>query len=632
LSVGALGLGEISLKSALNQVLVAEIPVTADSADDLSQLDVRLASAETFQRFGLDRPQFLNTLNFTVDGDRIRVTSSLPVSEPFVSLLLEINWPQGRLLREYTMLLDPPSFARDGAVQPAAALPATSSPAPAVKRIERPAEPAAAPAAQPSAMGTSSDADEQLVAGPDGSSYGPVRANETLWAISERLNTDDTVSLNAMMVALYRANPEAFAGNINLLKRGAILRVPAAAELAALSDGAAASEVRSQNEAWRAGLDSSPGAARLQLVPPAEKPVAPAPAVPAGPAPAKADAGQVRALEQELAESRRLLELKDSQLKALQDRLALGADEAVAAPPVEAPVEAPIEAPVERLPIEDSAASGADEPLVDEAPVDEAAVADEAAASSAVPARAERPAAKRRPKAGGSSWLDTLGGLIFNSYFLIAAAAVVLAGLFVVFGRRRMARGDDDSTGRFPTTLPRGSAVGGAAESEPTLRDGFIVEESEAQRTGEIAAARTAVAAAPARGGRKLAGDSETALERTISTDGAVEIDQADVVAEAEFHMAYGLYDQAAELLVRALRDNPDRRDLRLKLLEVYFIWENKPAFLKEAQAFHRQPGGAESPDWNKVLIMGKQICPEEALFAAGAGTAGLDISLDAGR
>jgi pilus assembly protein FimV len=623
LSVGALGLGEISLKSALNQVLVAEIPVTADTSDDLSQLDVRLASAETFQRFGLDRPQFLNTLNFTVDGDRIRVTSSLPVSEPFVSLLLEINWPQGRLLREYTMLLDPPSFARDGAVQPAAALPATSSPAPAVKRIERPAEQAAAPAP----AGTSSGADERLVAGPDGNSYGPVRANETLWAISERLNTDNAVSLNAMMVALYRANPEAFAGNINLLKRGAILRVPAAAELAALSDGEASSEVRSQNEAWRAGLDSSPGAARLQLVPPEEKPAAPAPVVPAGQAPAKADAGQVRALEQQLAESRRLLELKDSQLKALQDRLALDAGEAVEAPPVEAP----IEAPVERLPIEDGAAAEADEPVVDEAAVDEAAVADEASASSAVPARAERPAAKRRPKASDSSWLDTLGGLVFNSYFLIAAAAVVLAGLFVVFGRRRMAKADDDGTGRFPTTLPRGSAVGGAAESEPTLRDGFIVEESEAQRTGEIAAARTAVAAAPARGGRKLAGDSETALERTISTDGAVEIDQADVVAEAEFHMAYGLYDQAAELLVRALRDNPDRRDLRLKLLEVYFIWENKPAFLKEAQTFHRQPGGAESPDWNKVLIMGKQICPEEALFAAGAGAAGLDVSLDAG-
>ena len=156
LSVGALGLGEISLKSALNQELVAEIPVTTDSSDDLSRLDVRLASAETFQRFGLDRPQFLNTLNFTVDRaggmGRILVTSSLPVSEPFVSLLLDITWPQGHLLREYTMLLDPPAFARAGAGQPAAALPVTTSSTPAVKRIERPvAEPEAPAAAAPSA-------------------------------------------------------------------------------------------------------------------------------------------------------------------------------------------------------------------------------------------------------------------------------------------------------------------------------------------------------------------------------------------------------------------------------------------------------------------------------------------------
>ncbi len=617
LSVGALGLGEISLKSALNQELVAEIPVTTESSDDLSQLDVRLASAETFQRFGLDRPQFLNTLNFTVDraggASRILVTSSLPISEPFVSLLLDITWPQGHLLREYTMLLDPPAFARPGAVQQAAALPAVTSPAPAVKRIERAVVQPEAPAA---AAQAGQRGDDQLVAGPDGSSYGPIRANETLWAISERLNTDSGVSLNAMMVALFRANPEAFAGNINLLKRGAILRVPAGAELAALSDGEAMSEVRRQNEAWRAG---AAGAARLQLVPPAEKPAS-TPSTPAPQASATADAGQVRALEQQLAESRRLLDLKDSQLKALQDRLRIGGRDSA----VERPVEAPLEAPVERLPIEDEAAA---EP--EQAAGDEATVAEDSAgtAASAVPP-AERAAAKRKPKPAGSSWLDSLGSLIFNSYFLIAAAAVVLAGLFVVFGRRRMARADDDSTGRFQS-LPRGSSVGGAAEGEPTLRESFIVEESEAQRTAEIAAQQTAVAPAPGRGGRKLAGDSETALERTISTEGAVEIDQADVVAEAEFHMAYGLYDQAAELLVRALRDNPDRRDLRLKLLEVYFIWENKPAFLKEAQIFHRQPGVAESPDWNKVLIMGKQICPGEELFAAGAGTAGLDISLD---
>jgi pilus assembly protein FimV len=619
LSVGALGLGEISLKSALNQVLVAEIPVTADASDDLSGLEVRLASAETFQRFGLDRPQFLNTLNFAVEGDggasRIRVTSSLPISEPFVSLLLDISWPQGHLLREYTMLLDPPAFAREGAVQSAAALPVVTSPTPAVKRIERADEPAPGAVAGAGQADAAAVSDGRLVAGPDGSSYGPVRANETLWAISDRLSADDGVSLNAMMVALYRANPEAFAGNINLLKRGAILRVPAAAELAALSAGEASGEVRRQNEAWRAGAESSPTAARLQLVPPEEKPLATAPSAPVQQPLTKADAAQVRALEQQLAESRRLLELKDSELKTLQDRLQSEQQSL--------PVEAPVEAPIERLPVEDSAVPPTDETSAS----DEEAVVEDSAEPAVPAARStERATAKRKPKRSESSWLDSLGGLIFNSYFLIAAAAVVLAGLFVVFGRRRMAKVDDDSTGRFPTTLPRGSSVGGAAKDEPTLREGFIVEESEAQRTAEITAERTAVAG---RGGRNLAGDSETALERTISTDGAVEIDQADVIAEAEFHMAYGLYDQAAELLVRALRDNPDRRDLRLKLLEVYFIWENKPAFLKEAQTFHRQPGGAASPDWNKVLIMGKQICPGESLFAAGAGTAGLDISLD---
>ena len=115
LTAGALGLGEITLRSALNQPFVAEIPVTADSADELNQLTVQLAPAATFERFGLDRPRFLEDLSFQVqrEGSRavVRVTSTQPVSEPFISLLLDVGWPQGRLLREYTVLLDPPAFA-----------------------------------------------------------------------------------------------------------------------------------------------------------------------------------------------------------------------------------------------------------------------------------------------------------------------------------------------------------------------------------------------------------------------------------------------------------------------------------------------------------------------------------------
>ncbi len=137
LTAGALGLGEITLRSALNQPFVAEIPVTADSADELNQLTVQLAPAATFERFGLDRPRFLEDLSFQVqrEGSRavVRVTSAQPVSEPFISLLLDVGWPQGRLLREYTVLLDPPAFAAgpESAPGAVAAPPAAAGPAPA---------------------------------------------------------------------------------------------------------------------------------------------------------------------------------------------------------------------------------------------------------------------------------------------------------------------------------------------------------------------------------------------------------------------------------------------------------------------------------------------------------------------
>ena len=132
LTASALGLGEISLRSALNQPFVAVIPVTSDSAEELAGLQVHLAPPATFQRFGLDRPGFLDDLGFQVEragkSTVIRVTSTQPVSEPFVSILLDVVWPQGRLLREYTVLLDPPTFARPDPSGQVAARPVQASP------------------------------------------------------------------------------------------------------------------------------------------------------------------------------------------------------------------------------------------------------------------------------------------------------------------------------------------------------------------------------------------------------------------------------------------------------------------------------------------------------------------------
>ena len=120
----ALGLGEIESKSYLNQPLAAEIPVFSEVPSEIAGLNVSLASQETFSQYGLQRPAFLGDLAFSVvpgpRGAVIRINSAQPVGEPFVTMLLEVRWPQGRLLREYTVLLDPPAFAA-GAVQPAGA-------------------------------------------------------------------------------------------------------------------------------------------------------------------------------------------------------------------------------------------------------------------------------------------------------------------------------------------------------------------------------------------------------------------------------------------------------------------------------------------------------------------------------
>src|SRR5690606_29191934 len=101
---------------------------------------------------------------------------------------------------------------------------------------------------------------------------------------------------------------------------------------------------------------------------------------------------------------------------------------------------------------------------------------------------------------------------------------------------------------------------------------------------------------------------------------------------EADFHVAYGLYDQAADLLTKALKSTPDRRDLKMKLLEVYFMWGNKEAFLTAARDLHAEAGTSGDADWDKVVVMGKQLCPDEQLFVSGGGSdAGVDLDLAGG-
>ncbi|HRP36147.1 MAG TPA: FimV/HubP family polar landmark protein, partial [Gammaproteobacteria bacterium] len=350
----SLGLGDIRLNSYLNQPMNAEIALSIASPAELESLQIRLAPAAAFSRYGLDRPAFLDDLRFQVRRTGaasavVQVTSTRPVAEPFVTFLVEAAWSGGQMLREYTVLLDPPTFMP--APEAAPASPAAVD-TPRQAPVARPA-PAPAPSAAPTPLRSEY-----------GAEFGPVQRNDTLWAIAQRVRPDTGLSTNQVMVALFRANPNAFDGNINRLRAGAILRVPSRSEMAATSGGEATAEVRRQNEAWR-GAAAPVAERRLELAPPADTP----PSAPAAdpvrdatsPSPALAEA--VDELRGELAETRRLMEVKDAEIAALQARLAELEEEGV--PVAELPI-----APVER-------------------PIVEAEPADELPAEDGVPAEAE---------------------------------------------------------------------------------------------------------------------------------------------------------------------------------------------------------------------------------------------------
>jgi pilus assembly protein FimV len=620
----ALGLGDIELQSALNQPFRAEIALAA-SADELQGLRILLASPDTFERYGLDRPGFLNNFEFrvvAVNGRNvIQVVSRESVAEPFVTLLLEATWPRGRMLREYTVLLDPPVLLPAPAAPPAVRPAETRSSGGNTSggAISRPAAP---PAAQPSApapavrepnVSSTTPPASRAPASAEGGSYGPVQRAETLWAIADRLRPDD-VTVNQMMIAIYQANPAAFGGNINVLRAGVTLRLPATADFSSLATTVANAEVRRQTDEWQ---NRTPGG-QLRLLPPAETEVARAPEpAPAAPAPrpaatpppaadrAAADAAAAAAAS---AEESRLLEVRNAELQRLQ---AAAAAEAENASP----------------PAPESAAPGVDLER------DEQLFADEepAAAPEAEAPPAPAPVA-RAPAATEPSLVSRAVGWLLSPLLWIGlgVAALLLTALWFV---RRRKQETEDVTGRWEALESETDEDQDTRDATARLRrvaeQTIVVEEQHAEQPRRA----SAEADAPAR--RSAAPRPQRAAapaDETLSSQTVINLDQADAVAEADFHIAYGLYDQAAELVQKALEAAPDRRDLKVKLLEVYFMWGNKDAFLQAAHALRSDVDQADDPDWNKVVIMGRQICPDERLFTeATTGGGRVDVDLEAG-
>lgn len=712
----ALGLGDIHLKSSLDAPLDADIDLVDADVDDLSTLKATLASRDTFKRFGADYPSFLGSVTLTPertpDGRAyIHVHSAGIADEPFTTLLVEVDWARGHVVREYTVLLDPPVYNsqaqtsaavaapaaggtdRSGAVEhapsagssaatgtaapsgdassgstSATASSATAAAAPSAAPDEsasKPApgaEPSASTASNASASGSTapagaaaSEPQQSAASTPKAGASGAsgesthagtytVRAGDTLSTIAEQTYGSDRVTRDRALVAIYRANPKAFHDNMNVLYTGSVLKLPGDSELEAIGPGEATQEVRQQYDSWRGehGSENVASAAgnghgQLRLVAPqegAEQPAAPSTqSPPSGASAAGNSAGssaanaalqqRVQQLETQLADSQRLLQMRNAELAALQARMqAQGANGHQPAPGVSAP-----STPAAQTPI----------PPVAQTPPPPAATAVTPAPAPAVvhPLPAHPPAAQpKRPHAAAPPPAsNSIVDLLLQYWYVPAAVVLLLAGVLAVrFVRSRQEEAFDRSLGELtppaeepPTvradTMPVRTLTG--VRQEPS----YHVEESGTHVRPNF---EQAPESGPSRSPEPVTAEPPPPAEAPVA------LDQGDPLAEADFHMAYGLYDQAAELVQIAITRDPKRRDLKMKLLEVFFVWGNRERFLQTAHDLANTRDQAPAGEWEKILIMGRQIAPEDPLFADSRGLAGaakvVDLNLEGGQ
>lgn len=633
LAAFAAGLGKLTVLSPLGQPLNAEIEIVALRPGEEDTLVARVAPPEAFSAAGIEPGAVLNTMRFTIErrgAQRIlRMRTTQPVNDPFVEVLVELQSGTGRLVREYTFLLDPPEYkARDAlaavpkpkpaAPKPAAATPEAEKPAAAPPPLvqETKAEPkeakptppvvAAAPmtpeppkeeAAKVQAMPLEEPAKPLEESAKPSATEEPsiyeVQKGDTLAQIAQA-NLAGGVTLNQMLVAIYRANQDAFLReNVNWVRAGAILNMPSAEAVGTVDSAEANRIVRANMQEfrdYRSRLAASPAVVesaagqpettgQIEPKPEAPKPAAPQdqvrlskvdPQKPSGAAAARGDDAVAREralkeaqsrigdLEKNVADLQKLLELKNQQLAELE-RKAAGAQPTPAAPtPPPAPAPTAAETPKP--------------------------------AAAAEPAPAVKPAAKpvaakpAPPPAPEPSLLDEF---LENPVALGGLALVVLLLLVYALVSYRKKKG---AQARFQDSVMDAAAAGAAAGptmNEPTLRATTPV-------LGQT------VASAPPPG---------------------MAAEEVDPIAEADVYMAYGRDAQAEEILKEALQKDSRRVAVHAKLLEIYAKRKDMRAFEQTALKVKNLTNGS-GPEWDKAAALGKSIDPSNGLYAGAAGAA----------
>lgn len=627
-SAGAAGLGRINVMSSLGQPLRAEVELSA-TADELDSMVARMAPPEAFKRANMEYTSLLGGVKMTIERRSprsvIKLSSDRPINEPFVGLLLDLNWAGGRLLREYTFLLDPAEMPGQRPVAPAVA-PISS---PLVAEPARSGEPAAPAVAAPAPTPVESRPAPVPASGPATSpdDYA-VKRGDSLYGVANRLKSGE-ITQEQMMAALYRANSEAFAGgDVNRLRAGRILKVPQAAEVQQISRTEArkivfkASNFDQYRQGVAASVAATPGrdggaqGASGKITPRVEGD-APASAQPrdqvrvtaneAPKAASRADDAATKArldaltdelaardralkeanerraqLEKNVQELQKLLELQNANMaKAQAAAQAADAGKAGAAPAAEKkPVEAPVadaQEPSPESPVVDAPLESVEQAPVEQAPVEAASEVSPAPASVAVDAE---PRLDRTPPA-----VPEEDGLFRNLWALLGLGVIgVLAGYVVIKQRRKRAAAGSGNTLLTETSTISPNSVFGSA-------GGQIVD------TG---------------------GTSLLHTDFSQSGIGAIDADEGvDPVAEADVYMAYGRDAQAEEILLDAIKSDPRRTAVYVKLLEIYAQRRSLKQFENVATDLYAQTSGV-GDDWAKAAALGMRLDPQNPLYSNG--------------
>lgn len=628
----ALALGRLNVQSALGEPLRAEIEVTEITPAEADGLKVNIASADAFNAAGVPYNAALadvrTSLQRRADGRYVvRLSSNRMLSEPFIDLLLEATWNSGRVVRDYTVLLDPPKSRTATAAAPIA--PQITAPsqrtAPAV--VQAPARrERAAPAAAAAAPAAPTQADSTVRTG-SGDQQVTVQPGDTASKIAGAYKSAD-VSLDQMLVALLRANPDAFiGGNVNRIKAGAVLDVPSAAQAGAVPAPEARRTVTAQSRdfgEYRRRLAENAPASRVADADRQASGKLQANVEDRNAANAAADKLKItqggavagRQTEEQLAKARqaqesstRVAELSKniSELNKLQAAsgspatAGSAAPAAAPAPSAAAPAAAPPATGETPAPTAAAPAAGPAIPALPAAVAPAATAPAEAqstppvatatppeAAASAAPAPAPVPApaaaAKPTPTAPAPAAVERsfFDELLDNPIMLGAAALVaLLVGflLYRVLGRKR--RDANDSV-FLESRIPKDSFFGASGgESVDTKNRGNSVVSSLSYSPSQLDA-----------------GD-------------------VDPVAEADVYLAYGRDLQAEEILREALRVNPERTAIHLKLLEIHAKRRDLRAYEALASDVHKLTGGTGA-DWNRVVELGKDLDPGNPLYESG--------------